>query len=118
MSVVNNKLRINAVTRADRNEVIERVRQAMIDSGAWVLDVKQFSNVSMCFQFEIPIAQTNKFREALIEAELQLAEESNAFFSSARSHSESDESDIAGTLQITFIHNEPDLRIKVPAIPG
>jgi hypothetical protein len=27
-------------------------------------------------------------------------------------------SEVAGTLEITFIHNEPDLRIEVPPIPG
>jgi hypothetical protein len=27
-------------------------------------------------------------------------------------------SEVTGTLEITFIHNEPDLRIEVPLIPG
>jgi len=27
-------------------------------------------------------------------------------------------SEVAGTLEITFIHDEPDLRIAVPPIPG
>jgi hypothetical protein len=27
-------------------------------------------------------------------------------------------SEVTGTLEITFVHNEPDLRIEVPPIPG
>ncbi|HJU55703.1 MAG TPA: hypothetical protein VJ715_14060 [Pyrinomonadaceae bacterium] len=27
-------------------------------------------------------------------------------------------SEVTGTLEITFIHDEPDLRIEVPPIPG
>ncbi len=111
-------LRINAVTRADREEVISRVREAMTASGAWVLDVKQFSNVSVCFNFEIPSRNTERLREALVSGELRLTQESNDSFSSVRDRPASDGADVAGTLQITFIHNEPDLRIKVPSIPG
>lgn len=29
-----------------------------------------------------------------------------------------EENNIAGTIQITFIHHEPDLSIQVPPIPG
>ena len=27
-------------------------------------------------------------------------------------------SEVIGTLEVTFIHDEPDLRIEVPTIPG
>ena len=110
-------LRINAVTKDDRNEMISRVKEAMTASGAWVLDVKQFSNVSVCFNFEIPSCNTARLRDALVSAGLRLISESNDSFSSVSDQTD-DDVDVAGTLQITFIHNEPDLRIKVPSIPG
>lgn len=28
------------------------------------------------------------------------------------------EQELVGTLQITFVHNEPDLRRDIPAVPG
>jgi hypothetical protein len=95
----------------------------MTASGAWVIDVKLFSNVSVCFNFEIPSSRTAQLREALAAIELHLTKESDDSFASLLEHHESDagglqEPDIAGTLQITFIHNEPDLRIEVPQIPG
>ena len=111
------QIRINAVTREDRNEMISCVKEAMTASGAWVLDVKQFSNVSVCFNFEIPSSNTARLREALAAAGLRFISESNDSLSSVSDQTD-DGSDVAGTLQITFIHNEPDLRIKVPSIPG
>jgi hypothetical protein len=116
-------LRINAVTRANRDETIARVRTAIAQSGAWVVDVKLFSNVSVCFNFEIPSSRTAQLREALAATELRLTKESDDSFASLLEHNESaadgsQPTDIAGTLQITFIHNEPDLRIEVPQIPG
>ncbi len=116
--MVVSQLRINAVTREDRNEMISRVKEAMTGSGAWIVDVKQFSNVSVCFNFEIPGHKASRLRAALVDVGLRLAPENDDSVSSIRDQAESDHADLAGTLQITFIHNEPDLRIEVPAIPG
>lgn len=118
MSKVINQLRINAVTREDRKEMISRVKEVMSASGAWVLDVKQFSNVSVCFNFEIPGRKAPRLRDALVAVGLRLVAESEDSVSSISDQAGSDGADIAGTLQITFIHNEPDLRIEVPPIPG
>jgi len=95
----------------------------MSASGAWVVDVKLFSNMSACFNFEVPRSHTAQLRGALAATGLHLSKESDESFASLLEHCESDaggwqEPDIAGTLQITFIHNEPDLRIEVPQIPG
>jgi hypothetical protein len=111
-------LRINAVTREDRNEMISRVKEVMTASGAWVLDVKQFSNVSVCFNFEIPGRKAARLRDALVDVGLRLVPESDDSVSTICDQAGSEPADVAGTLQITFIHNEPDLRIEVPAIPG
>lgn len=118
MTAVTNQLRINAVTREDRTEMISRVKEAMTATGAWVLDVKQFSNVSVCFNFEIPVRKAARLRDALVATGLHLMEDGDDSTAGVRAPSGSDGADVAGTLQITFIHNEPDLRIEVPAIPG
>ncbi|MEK6410816.1 MAG: hypothetical protein AABN34_28160 [Acidobacteriota bacterium] len=103
--------------------MIARVRSALAASAAWVLDVKQFSNVSVCFSFEIPGNRVARLREALAAADLRLTRESNDSFASFSTSNESagqgsQTTDVVGTLQITFIHNEPDLKIEVPHIPG
>jgi hypothetical protein len=102
--------------------MISQVRTRMETSSAWVVDVKLFSNMSVCFNFEIPINRTERLREALSEIALHLTSESQDSFASL--HRESgveypqSTDNISGSLQITFIHNEPDLRIEVPRIPG
>ena len=92
-------------------------------SGEWVIDVKLFSNMSVCFNFEIPINRTEQLREALAETDLHLTRESQDSFAGLRKHTDftaehPQATNIPGSLQVTFIHNEPDLRIEVPRIPG
>ena len=103
--------------------MIARVRTAMTKSGAWIVDVKLFSNVSACFDFEIPSSRAEQLRDALAAMDLHLTKESDNSIASLLEANKPTEAgspvtDIAGSLQITFIHNEPDLRIEVPPIPG
>jgi hypothetical protein len=95
----------------------------MTKSGAWIVDVKLFSNVSACFNFEIPSSHAEHLRDALAAMDLHLTKESDDSLANLVEGNNSAEAgspvtDIAGSLQITFIHNEPDLRIEVPRIPG
>ena len=109
-------LRINGTTRAEREEIIARARAAITDNGGWILDAKLFSNVSINLSFEIPASRIESLRDALELIELHLSPSS--LESIAQHRSDDPSGDIAGSLQITFIHDEPDLRIQVPAIPG
>jgi len=96
--------------------MIARARNAITDSGGWILDAKLFSNVSINLCFEIPASRMGSLLDALELIELHLSPSS--LESIAQHRSEEPSGDIAGSLQITFIHDEPDLRIQVPAIPG
>ena len=99
------------------------VERAILESGGWILDFKQFSNVSICINFEVPAKNIGKLRRALEAIDLRLTSESNEALASLirpddQPFAASEQRDVSGTLQITFIHNEPDLRRHVPAIPG
>lgn len=116
-------LRINGFTRADRNQIIHALRDAVVFGGGWVTDFKYFSNISVCINFEIPARHVGNLRRSLEAIDLRLSEESAlslAVYSEDQSQPIPSEADaeIIGTIQITFIHNEPDLRIEVPPIPG
>jgi hypothetical protein len=74
-----------------------------------------FSNVSINLSFEIPASRIGSLRDALELMDLHL---STSSLESIAHRSDEPSGDIAGSLHITFIHNEPDLRIRVPAIPG
>jgi hypothetical protein len=116
-------LRINASTREDRIEMTSRAERTILESGGWILDFKQFSNVSVCINFEIPAKNIDKLRLSIKAIDLHLSNGSDeALASYSRTQDQPgagfEESDVSGTLQITFIHNEPDLRRHIPAIPG
>ena len=116
-----NFLRLNATTRGDRNSVIESVKDAIADSGGWILDFRQFSNLSATISFEFPLGNAGRFREALSKIDCQLTKLS-LFELSKLAEQETVSAELSvslnATLQITFIHDEPDLRIPVPMIPG
>lgn len=112
-------LRINAVTHAERHQTIPALRDALSASGGWITDFHLFSNASICINFEIPLRHAARLRDALSRLDLRLNAESAAELNSLslRSERAADE-EMPGTLQVTFVHNDPDLRIEVPPIPG
>jgi hypothetical protein len=114
-------IRINAHTRADRKETISLASEAINSSGGWVIDSRLFSNVSINFNFEIELKNIRRLYRALTQIDIRLTEKSRAALeelSERVSITDAPAGDVAGTLQITFIHNEPDLRIEIPPIPG
>lgn len=113
-------LRLNGFTRVSRHEMIQLVRDALLKSGGDILDAHFFSNISLCINFELSAQRIDQLQTALADIHLQLSKESLellAAFTAPAKH-ENSETSVPGTLQITFIHNDPDLRIEVPPIPG
>lgn len=115
-------LRLNGITRVSRHQMIPLVRDALLKSGGDILDAHFFSNISLCVNFELPVRRIEQLQTALADINLQLNAESlemlASFRTTAKREDDETSNSIPGTLQVTFIHNEPDLRIEVPAIPG
>lgn len=111
-----NLLHLNGFTRVERLKSVGRLREAIVSSHGWVTDFHQFSNLSICLQFEIPIEQLPLLAESLLEAGVKFIARSEALFYSVGP--EMATGPIQCTLQVLFIHNEPDLRRKVLAVPG
>lgn len=113
-------LRINALTRADRAEMIPRLRDAVLGSGGWITDARLFSNTSVSLHFEMSAGHVQRLRETLRALPLSLSEESRRALEDARALPDyaRDGGELRGSLQVTFIHDEPDLRDEVPHIPG
>jgi len=109
-------LRINASTHADRIDMTSRAEQALTGTGGWILDFKQFSNISISISFEISTKNLGRLYQALKATGLDLSRQSDEALSNYGDLK--NQADIQASLQITFIHNEPDLRRDVPAIPG
>jgi hypothetical protein len=116
-------LRLQGVTRADRQEMISRVREAIAEGGGYILDFHMFSNIMICINFEVSAGNIGRLHSSLAATGLRLDAESRDLLEDCRKQpkrlAENDkDSEVTGTLNITFVHNEPDLRIEVPPIPG
>ena len=116
-------LQLNGVTRIDRHDMIARVREAISNGGGYICNFHMFSNASICINFEVSAGNIEKLYCSLAATGLRLNQESHDALADCCNRLEqlgekSKTSDVAGTLQITFIHNEPDLRIECPPIPG
>jgi len=97
--------------------MIHRVSEAINQAGAWIIDFHLYSNILICINFQVPIANLNRLAGTLQETGLQLSKESLKQLMPAHD-STLKEQELVGTLQITFVHNEPDLLRDVPAVPG
>lgn len=109
-------LQLSGFTRADRIQVTDRVSEAINQAGGWITDFHLYSNILICINFEVPLSNLNKLTASLQETGLQLSQESLEQLTPANASMLKQE--LAGTLQITFIHGDPDLIREVPAVPG
>ena len=110
-------LRLDGFTKAERIGMTARVSEAITRAGGWITDFHLYSNILSCINFEVPIANLDKLAASLQETDLHLSQESLEQLMPAND-STPKEKELVGTLQITFVHNEPDLLREVPAVPG
>ena len=116
-------LQLHGVTRVNRHEMISRVKEAILQGGGDIIDFHMFSNTAICINFEVSVGNIEKLYSSLTATSLRLDQESHELLVNCCDQLDQIEeraktTDVSGTLQITFIHNEPDLRIEVPPIPG
>lgn len=109
-------IRLIAVTRADRNEIISEVSASVAAVGGWIDDVNFFSNISVVLRFVIPSASGPALALRLAAQPLQVDTKSLDSLSALLTHRPGKE--IVCSLQITFFHGDPDLRRHVPSVPG
>jgi hypothetical protein len=110
-------LRLDGFTKAERIQMTARVSEAINQAGAWITDFHLYSNILICINFEVPIANLDRLAVSVAETGLHLSQESLDQLMPAN-ESTPKEKDLVGTLQITFVHNEPDLLREIPAVPG
>lgn len=110
-------LRLDGFTKAERIQMTTQVSDAISKAGAWITDFHQYSNILICINFQVPIANLDKLAATLQETGLHLSQESLDQLMPANDSTLKDE-ECGGTLQITFVHNEPDLLREVPVVPG
>ncbi len=113
------RFRINGSTRRERQEAIAAISDAVGRSGGWLLDFHVFSNISLSLNVEIDEGRLVDLYRQLVDAGLRLSRESEEDYARLlAADRQATGREIAGTVQVTFIHDHPDLRIEVPAVPG
>jgi hypothetical protein len=110
-------LRLEGLTTADRLGMLTQVSEAINQSGAWITDFHQYSNLLICINFQVPNTSLGKLAVTLSATGLHLSQKSLEQLMPIADMTPP-ESELIGTLQITFIHNEPDLLREIPAVPG
>jgi hypothetical protein len=101
--------RINAVTQANRYEATTIAEEVLASLGGFILDHHLYSNVSTVLNVELQLDRIDELVDHLAK---------RGFTVSSSKHIESRAQAAQGTLQITFVHDEPDIRHEVPAVPG
>jgi hypothetical protein len=108
-------LAVNLSTRAARLRITAQAKEAISKSGGWIVDFHHFSNLSLCINFEIESHRVGELHSALASLDVRISDASHEQLAALQ---EEGDDEVIGTLQITFIHSEPDLRRDVPPIPG
>lgn len=104
-----------AITHQDRHLVMELVQQAISRAHGWIEDSQLYSNKMALIRFVISAKLCRDFCQTLTENGL-MVEVPDGIGDAENSASLAD--DLSATIQLTFIHNEPDLRQVIPAVPG
>ncbi len=117
MDALTQTLRICGFTRVPHVEMIAAIRDAINSSGGCVLDSHLFSNAVLSIQAEIRADNVPRLFSSLEDAGLHVDATTAASRDSWRIDTEAD-AVVNVALSVNFLHDDPPLRIEVPAVPG
>lgn len=109
---------LTGVTHANRHQVTAEINDAVVSSGGWVTDHTFFSNIATNFRMVLTPQGLTRFHDLVIKAGVHLDDESETTLADLIAKEKGLPEELPTSLNITFIHNEPDLRREVPAVPG
>ncbi|MGO1117290.1 hypothetical protein ACTL6U_01185 [Rhodovibrionaceae bacterium A322] len=92
----------------ERNEALTRVQEAISLCDGWVVNHQLFSNIAASLIFEIPVPQAQALLTELAARGLPPSED-------AKGRDGPGSNDLRGSIALTFLHNDPDLKRPVPA---
>ncbi|MBD8894112.1 hypothetical protein [Roseibium litorale] len=105
-------VQIQSITRRNRHEVNRLIFDTVAGLGGWIDDVQMYSNIMSTIRLTLPRGRFADLAGTLsgngVPVDLPASLKTDPAETSEQSAS----------LQITFVHNEPDLRREIPAVPG
>ena len=113
-------INVACITKENRNNMIDYAVSCINSGSGWVMNHTMFSNAAICINFEIEAKDVGKLLKRLNTNGLSLIKESIDLAENFSQNIEEKykEKEIIGAINITFVHNDPDLIIKAPAVPG
>jgi hypothetical protein len=116
--VTNYPLQLAAVTSHPRHFLVAQLTEVLNNLGS-VLDSHQFSNLALAIQFEISAQKVSQLRSSLLALPMSFSNSSITALEAIEKAQDSElPAEILGIINITFAHNEPDLLMHIPAVPG
>ena len=103
---------LSGVTRVERNVATSLVFEAVNRLGGWIDDLHMYSNLMNTIRFTLPAGAFVDLVTALEAA--GIAVEPVEGLGEIRNPA----TERMATLQLSFIHDEPDLKRDIPSIPG
>lgn len=101
---------MTAVTRVERKQATQLVFDTVNRLGGWIDDVRLYSNLMNTIRLTLPAGAFRDLATALAEAGIEVDPPAAA--------GGDPKAERMATLQLSFVHDEPDLRREVPAVPG
>lgn len=109
---------LSGVTHANRHQVSAEINDAVLAAGGWISNHTFFSNIATTFHAVLAPAGLAQFRDGVLAAGVSLDAESATKLDVLIANEKGLPEEIPASLNVTFIHDEPDLRRDVPAVPG
>ncbi len=104
---------LQAATRMERHAATQMIRRAISEAGGWITGFRQFSNHAVSIDLEITAARLPELHAAIEATGVSLSPPRSGLPAPS-----SGQDEMQGGLLIQFCHDEPDLIIPVPAVPG
>ncbi|MDQ0422473.1 hypothetical protein J2045_003521 [Peteryoungia aggregata LMG 23059] len=103
---------LTAVTRVERRAATSFVFDTVNRIGGWIDDVRMYSNLMNTIRLTLPAGAFAVLVAALEEGGIMVdpLQDPGDLRDAA--------TECMATLQLTFIHDEPDLKREVPTVPG
>lgn len=110
-------LSMSAVTTVARFKAIADIQDAIMGVGGWVVDHTMYSNKSLALRFSLPHQNIDRLGRGLANAGVHLDGDSVSKIRNVPA-STTREGEITVSINVTFVHDDPDLTLAIPAIPG
>lgn len=113
-------LRIKGFTRENRHEMIDYAVSCISKCTGWVTNHTMYSNKMIVINFEIEVKGVRDLLHLLNENGLQLFEDSNKIINMFPEETvkANEDKEMLGSINITFLNDEPSTKNHIPAIPG